>query len=48
MNLIGVGDLVVGQRVAPNGGVVGNNDESSKADAQDQNAVERQIQANDP
>jgi len=46
MNLIGVADVVIGQRVTANGGVVGNNDESNKADDQMQNEKCWQVQEN--
>lgn len=47
MNLIGVGDFVIGQWVAPDRCVVGNNDESGQADDQHQNVEAGQIQEND-
>ena len=46
MNLVGVAYVVVGQRVASDGGVVGNDDESNETDERQQHEESWQVEEN--
>ena len=46
MNLVGVSDVVIGQWVAANGGVVGYYDETDEADDRVQKDITRQVEEN--